>query len=221
MKLYGFKLIIQQKKYWEQQKKRRLPEHPVVEAFVNPKIKYMLNYINISKDTKMLDVGCGNGFFTYHFTKFIDTVGLDYSKYMLSINPCDTLVQSSALLLPFDNDTFDIVFCSNLLHHIEHPTSVINEMKRVSRQFVVLSEPNRNNPLMMLFSILVPEEHGTIKFSRRYMIKLVQLCDLKLIDSCSMGAIVPNKTPLLLLKYFKKLDFKNPLGFYNIIVTHK
>jgi len=54
--------IEHQKKYWE--KERRSPEHPVIEAFASPKINYIRDYVNLSKNTKLLDVGCGNGFFT-------------------------------------------------------------------------------------------------------------------------------------------------------------
>lgn len=209
-----------QKKYWEQERKRRQPNHPVIEAFVKPKINFIKKHINFTKNMEILDVGCGNGFFTYYLSKFADTVGLDYSRYMLSINPCNTLVQGSALSLPFKNETFDLVFCSDLLHHVEDPTIVVREMKRVSKKYVVLSEPNRNNPLMALFSAIVPEERGALKFSLKYMERLVEHCGLKIVDSCSMGSIVPNKTPLSLLKCFKKIDCKAPFMFCNVVISH-
>lgn len=170
----------------------------------------------------ILDVGCGNGFFTYYFSKLAAyTVGIDYSRYMLSINPTNPLIQGSALALPFKNNSFDLVFCSNLLHHVEDPTIVVKEMKRVSKKFVVLSEPNRSNPLMALFSATVPEERGTLKFSLGYMRRLIELSGLETIASCSMGSVVPNKTPLSLLKWFKRIDFKFPFGFYNVVISRK
>ena len=211
--------IEHQKKYWERE--RRSPEHPVIEAFANPKINYIRDYVDLSKNIKLLDVGCGNGFFTYYFSKIAYSIGLDYSRHMLSINPCNVLVQASALSLPFKNETFNVVFCSNLLHHVEHPTIVLREMKRVSKKFVVLSEPNRNNPFMLLFSIIVREERGALRFSLRYMKRLVELCGLKTVASCTTGSIVPNKTPLLLLKWFQKINWKIPFGFYNIVISHK
>ena len=73
----------------------------------------------------ILDVGCGNGFFTYYFSKLAYTVGIDYSRYMLSINPGALLIQGSALALPFKTDSFDLVFCSNLLHHVKDPEAVV------------------------------------------------------------------------------------------------
>ena len=158
--------IEHQRKYWEGERgrKRRPPEHPVIDAFVIPKINYIRDYVDLSK-IRILDVGCGNGFFTYYFSKLAYTVGIDYSRYMLSINACNPLIQGSAISLPFRANSFDLVFCSNLLHHVEDPESVVREMKRVSKKFIVLSDPNRNNPLMALFSVLIREERGQLKFS--------------------------------------------------------
>lgn len=208
-----------QKGYWE--KKRRSPEHPVIGAFASPKINYIRDYVDLSKNTKLLDVGCGNGFFTYYFSKMVKSVGLDYSRYMLSINPCNLLVQGSAVSLPFRKNTFDIVFCSSLLHHVEHPTIVLREMKRVSKNFVVLCEPNRDNPFVLLFSAIVREERSALTFSLRYMKRLVERCGLRTVASCAMGSIAPNKTPLFLLKWFRRIDCKTPFGLDNLVISHK
>lgn len=207
-------------KYWEKERKRRAPDHQVVEAFVTPKIEFIQEYVDL-KSVKVLDVGCGNGFFTYYFSQLARTVGVDYSTYMLSINPCEPLVHGSALSLPFKDSNFDLVFCSNLLHHLKDPTIAIREMVRVSKKFVILSEPNRNNPLMALFSVISAEERGVLKFSLNYMKELVGLCELKIIASSSMGLIVPNKTPASLLGVLRKVDRKTPIGFYNVIISEK
>ena len=206
--------------YWESERKRRSPEHPVVDAFVMPKINYIGDYVDLS-GMSILDVGCGNGFFTHYFSQRAYTIGIDYSRYMLSINPCNQLIQGSALSLPFKANSFDLVFCSNLLHHIKDPEMVIREMKRVSKKYVVLSEPNRNNPLMALFSVLVREERGQLKFSLRYLKKLAVSSGLNIVDACSLGSVVPNKTPLSLLEIFKKIDKKSAIGFYSIVLACK
>ena len=206
--------------YWESERKRRSPEHPAIESFARPKINYIRDYVDLS-GMSILDVGCGNGFFTYYFSKLAYTVGIDYSRHMLSINPCDLLIQGSALALPLKTDSFDLVFCSNLLHHVKDPETVIREMKRISKKYVVLSEPNRNNPLMALFSVLVREERGQLKFSLQYLKKLAISSGLNIVDACSLGSIVPNKTPLSLLDLFKKMDKKSAIGFYSIVLACK
>jgi hypothetical protein len=94
-------------------------------------------------------------------------------------------------------------------------------MKRISKKYVVLSEPNRNNPFMALFSVLVHEERGTLKFSLQYLKKLAVSSGLNIVDACLLGSIVPNKTPLSLLDLFKKIDKKSLLGFYSIVLACK
>jgi SAM-dependent methyltransferase len=168
--------------YWESERKRRSPEHPVVDAFVMPKINYIRDYVDLS-GMSILDVGCGNGFFTYYFSKLAYTVGIDYSRHMLSINPCDLLIQGSALALPLKTDSFDL--------------------------------------FMALFSVLVHEERGTLKFSLQYLKKLAVSSGLNIVDACLLGSIVPNKTPLSLLDLFKKIDKKSLLGFYSIVLACK
>lgn len=211
-----------QRLYWESDRERRDPSHPVIQAFVEPKIKYINETLFTNggeSSLSLLDVGCGNGFFSYYFKDFYRAIGLDFSEYMLNKNSCDLKVCGSANKLPFKNNSFDIVFCSNLLHHLENTQETVSEMKRVSCKYVILSEPNRYNPFMFMFGLLKKMERGSLKFSLRYMKKLVENEGLKIISTATMGMILPNKTPTILLPYIKKLDGEFRLGFYNVIIA--
>ena len=213
-----------QKDYWEKNRKRRIPQHPVIEAFVCPKIEHIKKYVRFSEDTKVLDVGCGSGFFGYYFSKFCDVTELDYSKYMLLMNPSEKLIQANAENLPFKDDTFDVVFSSALLHHVQSPEKILREYKKVSKKFVVIIEPNRNNPFMLIFSMMINEEWKALRFSLRYLENLLKDADFKMISSCSMGAIVPNKTPMKLLPLFLRLDSLSlniPFSFSNVLIAEK
>ena len=218
-------LHIQQKKFWEDKRrsKRRCPNHPVVRAFVSPKINFILENLKLSKKATLLDVGCGNGFFTYHLGKLCNVTGLDFSEQMLKINPHPRLVNGDAKNLPFNNNSFDIVFCSNLLHHLENPEITIREMKRVAKNYVILSEPNRNNPLMFLFGLIKKEERKSLNFTKRYLNKICKNINLQPIKALLSGFIYPNKTSdnKILLSFLKKLDFNNPLGSYVTIIYKK
>lgn len=219
------KIYIQQKKFWEDKKrtKRRHPNHSVVKAFVLPKIKFITKNIKPQKKTTLLDVGCGNGFFTYHFAKLYNVTGLDFSKRMLKINPHYKLVHGDAENLPFDNNTFDIVFCSDLLHHLKKPKEAIREMKRVVKKYIIVSEPNRNNPLMFLFGLIKKEERQSLKFTKRYLNKICRELGLTPIKSLTSGFVYPNKVPnvKILLSILKKLDFNQPFGSYITIIYKK
>jgi SAM-dependent methyltransferase len=213
-----------QKQFWGSEKKRREPWHPAIEAFTKPKIAYINRSIsggNSVGQLSLLDIGCGNGFFTYYLEKSFDTIALDFSYSMLKRNTSKMKLCGSAAELPFKNRSFDITFCSNLLHHLDEPDIAISEMKRVSRKYVIISEPNRNNPLMFLFGLLKKEERGTLRFSLRYMKQLVERSGLGLIGTSQSGIVLPNKTPNWLLPLLKMLDGEYPFAFYNIIISRR
>jgi ubiquinone/menaquinone biosynthesis C-methylase UbiE len=213
-----------QKIFWENGRERREPSHPVIQAFVEPKIKHINRILMDNggkKNRSLLDIGCGNGFFTYYFKNYYHTVALDFSEFMLKKNSSPLKVCGSANKLPFRDNSFDITFCSNLLHHIENPQEAVSEMKRVSSKYVVLSEPNRNNPLMFMFGLLKKIERGTLKFSLGYMKKLVEGDGLHLLSASNLGIILPNKTPEIILPIIKKLEGEFPCAFYNIIISEK
>jgi ubiquinone/menaquinone biosynthesis C-methylase UbiE len=140
---------------------------------------------------------------------------------MLQINPVKKTSLMDANDLKFEDNSFDVVFCHALLHHVEDIAKVMQEMKRVSRKYVIILEPNRNNPLMFLFASLVKEERKALKFSLSYLTDIVSRNDLRVVTSFSYGMIVPNKTPTFLLPLVKLFNFKQPLGMTNFIIAEK
>jgi ubiquinone/menaquinone biosynthesis C-methylase UbiE len=212
-----------QKDYWERKAldERRPPDHPVVRHYALSKIEQIRRYVPLEKDTRLLDVGCGNGFFSYSFGQICNTVGVDFSEKMLSKNPISKKLLMEANHLFFQDFAFDVVFCHALLHHVENMDGVLGEMKRVSRRYVVVLEPNRNNPLMFLFSALVPEERKALKFSMGFLKETMAQNGLKVIAAFSHGTTVPNKTPAALLPLVKLLDFNYPFGMTNILIAER
>lgn len=210
----------EQKVFWEAVEKRRPPDHLVVQAFAQPKLDFILDSLAGAKSTRltMLEIGCGNGYFSYTLDKAFALTCLDFSKNMLEMNPIpwERKVVGKAEDLPFEDKSFDIVFSGNLLHHLENPPAVVKEMKRVARHHVILIEPNTLNPLMFLFNLLKREERGALKFTAGYVRNLGLGNELRLRAQCAQGAIVPNKTPLALLPFVRAIDWRTPLGFYHI-----
>ncbi|HII71283.1 TPA: class I SAM-dependent methyltransferase [Candidatus Woesearchaeota archaeon] len=183
----------------------------------------MIKIVRPKKKAKMslLDVGCGNGFFTKPFSRIFKTKGVDFSKRMVSLNPVKNCEVQDANNLKEKDNSYDIVFCSNLLHHLDSPEKAIKEMKRVSKKHIILSEPNRNNPFMFLFSLIRKEERGALKFSLGYLKKLCRSQNLKIVYGRTMGSIVPNKTPKWLLPFMKLVDNTPVLGFYILVIAQK
>jgi ubiquinone/menaquinone biosynthesis C-methylase UbiE len=95
----------------------------------------------IEPNTKVLDLGCGTGRLYQIFAKFqdsIDYVGLDQSAGQLAEAkkdfPNNKYVQAEMTTLPFEDASFDAIFCIATLHHLpdeETRQQALSEMKRV------------------------------------------------------------------------------------------
>ena len=212
----------EQKTFWEDVASRRDPNHPAVRAFAGTKLDFLREHLSDGFDAKatMLEIGCGNGYFSAALDAEYDLTCLDFSRNMLEMNPIPWVrkVVGNAEALEFDDNSFDTVFCGNLLHHLEYPSKAISEMRRVARTHVVLIEPNTINPLMFLFNLIKKEERGALKFTARYLRDLGLNGGLKLKAQCAQGAIVPNKTPAFALPAVRLIDWRWPLGFYHIAI---
>lgn len=99
-----------------------------------------------------LDVGCAEGFYLKLLSNNSKTgplgAGLDLAKnYLLKAmvtSPKTPLVQGDAEKLPFRNDSFDLVLCSEVLEHVPDPKTVFRELVRVSDRYIVLTWAGEN-----------------------------------------------------------------------------
>lgn len=215
-----------QKDYWEHNANTRDYKHPVVKEFVQQRIGWIRHHIPLDMLKSAYDVGCGDGFATYYFDKLIPEVhGGDISEYMLSLNPLpkDRLEIIDAENLPLSRASFDLVYTWEVLHHVPNPQRAVTEMARVSKKYVVIFEPNRNNPLQFLFGLLNKQERGTLRSSKRYIENLVKTAGLRIISCEYVGKIPPNKSPTYLIPFLKRLPFKSNLftGISIAVVAEK
>ncbi len=217
----------QQKEYWhaETQLSRRDPNHPVIYAYAEPKIAFICQKISLPSGASILDVGAGNGYFSVHWHKRGDTVATDYSDIMLQKNPITKKKVMDARALTFPDDSFDMVFCHALLHHIEKGDrkQVLQEMARVSKKYVAIIEPNILNPIIAAFSTLKKEEHGALVFTPAYVRSLLEQAGLSIIDAKSWGLLTPNRMPFArqLLPLFQKFERPLPFGVTNLVIGEK
>lgn len=129
---------------------------------------------------------------------------------------------ASAEDLPFEDGSFDVAFEANLLHHLPGPELAVGEMARVAREAVVLIEPNRLNPLMLGFSLLVSEERGGLRSSARGLTRLLKGAGLRVSHRWTTGMISQNNTPTCLvpmLRIFDRFDFA--LAEYHVLIGRK
>ena len=109
-------------------------------------LTFDFNRININPEGTMLDLGCGEGRHIFGvMEKFPDLkcIGLDPHiesldkafeglKFLESIsNTTTNFLSGSAYSLPFSDDSFDLVVCSEVLEHLHDYKDAIKEINRV------------------------------------------------------------------------------------------
>ena len=95
----------------------------------------------------ILDVGCGNGVITNELGKKFNVTGVDRSKNALNYVTTKK-INSSSDNIPVQDESFDMVFSSELLEHLEKSVfdNTISEFKRISRKYIFITVPNNENP---------------------------------------------------------------------------
>jgi SAM-dependent methyltransferase len=96
----------------------------------------------------VLDVGCGPGFLAaWTFPNETFYTGVDYSAAALDLGrklfpgAHFHAVDVTKQRLPFGDSSFDTVVCSETLEHLADFHPVLPELKRVSRQYIVITVP--------------------------------------------------------------------------------
>jgi SAM-dependent methyltransferase len=205
-----------QRTYWSTASFRP-PDDAVVAAYADPKLAFLQRQVPLA-ERSVLDVGCGNGIFTSRLARVARRViGVDLSFHMLASNPHRSSLRGSATDLPFADRSFDVVFEANLLHHVDDPGAVLAELCRCSARHVLLIEPNRWNPVMFGFGVVVKAERGTLRSSRRLLHRLVERAGWRVEASTVTGMISQNNTPGFLVPWLKWFDRAIPFGEYVVL----
>lgn len=112
------------------------------------------------KRTNVLDIGSGWGCFqAWQFAKKnYDVIAIDLCPEFIFAS--DEVAEdchfermvADCTVLPFKDNSFDIIFCKETLHHIEEPTKLLDEMWRVcfTNGLIIIKEPC-TSPFLQLF----------------------------------------------------------------------
>lgn len=122
--------------------------------------KWIIERLNSKKGDKILDVGCGDGFYLYLLSNLnleVDLTGTDFdARALVSArkNLKDrkvTLIKSDLMKkIPFDDESFDKVLACEVIEHLPDDIKGLKEVYRVLKPGgkIAISVPHQNYPFL-------------------------------------------------------------------------
>ena len=134
-------------------------KNPIQKLLINNFFSSLISLAKPLKAESILDAGCGEGF-TMNKLKENGIgeriEGIEYSNEAIffgkKLFPSLIIKQRSIYELPYADNSFDLVTCTEVLEHLDNPQKAIKEMLRVSKKYLILSVPNE--PFFMLSNFL-------------------------------------------------------------------
>ena len=110
--------------------------------------KIIWEQIGDIRGKKILDFGSGEGITADHFAGYNEVTAIEPDEDMLAgawkDHAYTQIVGDSSALSQFDDDTFDVVLCHNVLEYIDDKKSVIQELTRVLKPGGIMSVAKHN-----------------------------------------------------------------------------
>ncbi len=94
---------------------------------------YLIKKLEIAKESKLLDVGCGRGDFLNGFISYgCEGYGVDFTNAAKKHCPNAKLFQADIENngMPFEDNYFDVIFSKSVIEHFYDPAILIKECKR-------------------------------------------------------------------------------------------
>lgn len=124
-------------------------KNPLQNLLIKNFYKALISLSKPLKPTSILDAGCGEGFTIIKLTenkigKKIEGVENSELAIKLSkeINPQLNIKHGDVYSLPYKENSFDLVICTEVLEHLERPKNGLLELIRVAKKHLLLTVPN-------------------------------------------------------------------------------
>ena len=116
--------------------------------------------VNLIGDTmgKALDIGCREGY----QTRLLEDMGFNVTSIDVTKDFDNCIIMDANEKLEFGDDEFDLVWCSEVIEHLDNPAKSLSEFRRVLKQSgkLIITTPNSYCWVFNLFSIfgLTPDK---------------------------------------------------------------
>lgn len=186
----------------------------------NPSFQFVYPFL---KGMTVLDLGCADGLYLKYFNSH--SIGLerqDKLAYECQKKGLTVVIGNLDGCLPFKEETFDGVFFSHVLEHLDHPANALREIHRITKcsGTLVLGLPTEKN----LFRFVLRRNYfkGThlYSFSVDGAIKLLKYCGfrVKRIFYCLPRRL---SKPYQILNFLQRIPLREQIAMAYWIVSEK
>lgn len=126
---------------------------------------YMREMIQLPRDPRILDLGCGTGANLEALSEYGQAMGADFSSEALAFcrkRALPRLVQGNGEALPIRSDSLDLVTAMDSLEHIPHDNAALGEI------FRILKPGGKLLVTVPAFGFLWSEHDEALQHLRRY-----------------------------------------------------
>lgn len=99
--------------------------------------EYLVQHFGGYLGSKVLDIGCDRGLLRALLPESSSYTGVDIAG-----EPDISLDLEKVERLPFNDDEFDTVVCTDVLEHLDNIHRIFSELVRVSSRYLIISLPN-------------------------------------------------------------------------------
>lgn len=117
------------------------------------------------KGKRILDFGCGNGVMSAYYAKANHVTAIDPDAHVLQENPYPDVEQICGdvnALAQFVSESFDVIFCHNVLEYADERERIVQELSRVLKSDGVLSilKHHRQGRILQMAVLLNRFDHA-------------------------------------------------------------